>query len=217
MRIIGHRGDRENFDDNTFGSFQSAFDLGADGFETDVWLKDNNDVYVTHYFNHDRSKTYPLLKEVLEKFAQKGKIQIEIKDSNPRICTEVKKLLNITNTSNFEITSSQHAMFCELQNHFSGENLGLIVKPYSISDDMRTEYVNNMLLNWLKLTGSKNLWLVDLNNKFWSKERVRIFHKNNIKIGHHLTSNSLEDYTLMVDWEVDTIISDKLSILKHRK
>lgn len=77
--LIAHRGDTVHFPENTLEAFESAFDLGADGIECDVQGDEMGNLVVVHNYLYDRSKQYPLLETVLEKLADRGRIEIDLK------------------------------------------------------------------------------------------------------------------------------------------
>lgn len=46
--ILGHRGQPRKFQENTIEGIKSVADLGADGFETDIYLTDHNQLVLFH-------------------------------------------------------------------------------------------------------------------------------------------------------------------------
>ena len=52
-RIMAHRGASAYAPENTLSSFQAAFDMGADGFETDIHITKDNQLVVAHNYNID--------------------------------------------------------------------------------------------------------------------------------------------------------------------
>lgn len=46
--ILGHRGQPKKFQENTIEGIKSVADLGGDGFETDIYLTDNNQLVLFH-------------------------------------------------------------------------------------------------------------------------------------------------------------------------
>jgi hypothetical protein len=104
--LIAHRGDTINFPENTLEAFRSAFDLGADGIEFDVHLADDGRVIVVHNYVYDKNKNYPTLEEVLQMFALKGRLEIEIKSFNPVCIEKVAELIHKYDPPDFELTSS---------------------------------------------------------------------------------------------------------------
>ena len=77
--LIAHRGDTGHFPENTLEAFESAFELGAGGIECDIQCDKTGRLIVVHDYLYDKSKQYPLLETVLEKFSDRGRIEIELK------------------------------------------------------------------------------------------------------------------------------------------
>lgn len=102
--LIAHRGDTINFPENTIEAFQSAFDLGADGIEFDVHLSDDGDLIVVHDYLFDRTKIYPFVSEVLERFSKRGRLEIEIKSFDPICIEKAEELIKRYDPADYELT-----------------------------------------------------------------------------------------------------------------
>jgi len=213
--IIGHRGDRKSFEDNSIKGIESAFEKGADGIEIDVYYEPDKGVYLAHRFLHDRSLEYPKLEEVIEKFADKGKIQIEIKPPEVKVTKAVVDLVNKYKLENYEITSSVLPLLKYIRELASKANIGMIIKPYLIENWMTEEFGDYLMMSYLKLTGASTVWL-DKPENFWNKGRVKRFHKKGYKVGSHLPTDSKENYQRLVSLEIDSCTADDLNVLKWR-
>ncbi len=71
--LIAHRGDTENYPENTIGAFQSAFDRGAGGIEFDVHCHEGGEVVVVHDYTHDMSSDLSLPGGGIDQVLFKGK------------------------------------------------------------------------------------------------------------------------------------------------
>ncbi len=215
LLVLGHRGDRKSFDDNTIEGIESAFRKGADGVEIDVYYQPDKGVYLTHRFLHDMSLDYPRLEEVIEKFADKGKLQIEIKPPEVEAAKAVVDLVKKHKLENFEVTSSVLPLLKYIRELAPRANIGMITKPYLIEDWMTEEFGDYLMMSYLKLTGASTIWL-DKPKDFWNKERVERFHKKGYKIGSHLPTDSKEDYEKLVSLGIDSCTADDLGVLRWR-
>ncbi|EDY35342.1 Glycerophosphoryl diester phosphodiesterase family [Aciduliprofundum boonei T469] len=101
--ILGHRGFRSNFPENTLKSFGEAIKAGADGIELDVWLSSDGYAIISHdedlervsgvhmkikdskledikSLNIGEGERVPTLDEVFSTLPENALINIEIKD-----------------------------------------------------------------------------------------------------------------------------------------
>lgn len=98
--ILAHRGARSLAPENTLVAFQKAFELGADGFECDVFLSKDGVPIIIHDETLDRTTHghgfvwdydaqtlrvfgLPTLEEALEIMPAQSVINIELKDCRP--------------------------------------------------------------------------------------------------------------------------------------
>ncbi len=216
LLILGHRGDRKNFDDNTIEGIESAFEKGADGVEIDVYYHSKKGVYLTHRFLHDKDRDYPKLENVIRMFADKGKLQIEIKPPEIAAARAVVDLVKKYKLENYEITSGILPLLKYIRELAPNANIGMITKPYLIEEWMTAEFGDYLMMNYLKLTGASTIWL-DKPESFWDKERVDRFHKKGYKIGSHLPTNSKEGYEKLLSLGIDSCTADDLEVLRWRK
>lgn len=209
--IIAHRGDTKYFPQNTIEAFKSAVNKGADGFELDTHLDQNGNVIVVHDYTYDKTKNYLLLAEVLEKFGQKCRIEIEIKSLDPRSVKKIGDLIRQYNPKDFEITSSVIPLFPYIKGEFGDNQIGLIFKAQLVEKWMPKVFIEDLLISHLKLTGAN---VLHLNIQNYTKSLVENLHKNKF-IAHTLLADSnLEDYKKIVDLGIDQLSINDIDLLK---
>jgi glycerophosphoryl diester phosphodiesterase len=215
MLIIGHRGDREKYADNTIEGIGSAFERGADGVEFDVYYRPEKGVYLIHPYLHDLSKDYPTLEEVLLKFGNKGRLQIEIKSLEKECVDEVAKLVERYKVTNLELSSSVYPLLPYVREVFPRADVQLI--GYRLVEEWWTEdFGNYFLMKYLELTRA-NVISIGKPENFWNKNRVEMFHKNGFKVESHLYTDTKEEYENLLEAGVNASTADKLEVLKWRK
>jgi glycerophosphoryl diester phosphodiesterase len=129
MKIMGHRGARNEFAENTLGSIQIALNAGISAIEIDIHLSKDNEMMVIHDDTLDRTtngtgtvlshtlnelkkldagkgQEIPTLAEVINLVRDKVLLFIEIKADNCE--KKVVSLLESENYSNFIIKSFNH-------------------------------------------------------------------------------------------------------------
>lgn len=164
--LIAHRGNTRDYPENTVDSFSYAFELGADGIELDVHLNNQGEVIVVHDYLFDRRQQYPTLDEVLEKFGNKGRIEIEIKTLELEAIERVKQLIEKYQVQDFEITTSVIPLVPHIRAAFPNALVGLIFRRWLIEDWMAPEFVSHWVLKHLELSGANVLHLdIDLYNQ----------------------------------------------------
>ena len=55
IRCFSHRGGRMEFDENTMSAFQASYDAGYRGFETDIRMTKDGELFITHDSNLERT------------------------------------------------------------------------------------------------------------------------------------------------------------------
>jgi glycerophosphoryl diester phosphodiesterase len=213
--LIAHRGDTVNFAENTIQAFQSAFDYGADGIELDIQFY-NNDLIVVHDYLFDRNKNYPKLIKVLEKFIEKGRIEIEIKDMELDFLPKLKQTLSKFKLDNIELTSGVFPIFSYLNQEIPSISKGVIFHPYYFEAWMSREFIERKVINFVKLMKANvaHLPWLNINANF-----VKASHQNNIKIHTHIYKQKMSDqvkqYQQMATPEVDQYTFDDISLIKN--
>lgn len=212
--IIAHRGDTINFPENTIEAFKSAFDKGADGIELDVHLDKNGNVIVVHDYAFDKNKKYPFLKDVLEQFGQKGRLEIEIKSLDPKCITQVKKLVREYKPKDIEITTSILPLLPYIKKEFQNEKIGLIHAAKLIENWMPKEFIEELLISYLKLTGAN---VLHLQLEHYTPEIINLLHKNKFLAHSHLKDDNLEQYNKLLKLGIDQFTTDDINLLKSVK
>ena len=209
--LIAHRGDTINFPENTIAAFESAFEKGADGVELDVHLNKNGNVIVVHDYLFDENKQYPSLEDVLKQFGQKGRLEIEIKSLDPKCITKVGELIKQHKPKDFELTSSVLPLLPYIKKEFPNEKIGLIFQEKLIEDWMTKEFVEELALAYMKLTGA-NVSHIALD--YWSDNLVKIMHENNFLTHTHLKDTNLEKYKKVLELKIDQCTFDDITLLE---
>lgn len=157
FEIVAHRGVTDHAPENTLAAFQRAIDLGADAVELDVRLTADKIPVVYHYYylQETTSASGPIfertleqlksvtvfhpndqtclghistLSEILESFAGKIGLEIEIKGPEPEapeiIGRELKKYKSVWNT--IEVTSFEPALLLAIQRNCPGITADLL-------------------------------------------------------------------------------------------
>ena len=209
--VIAHRGDTLNFPENTIEAFKSAFNKGADGIELDVHLDKSGNVIVVHDYLHDQNKTYPLLSNVLKQFGQKGRLEIEIKSFDPKCITEVGKLIRKYKPKDFELTSSILPLFPYLKKEFPKEKIGLIFDEKLLSNWMTKEFIEELVLAYMKLTGANILHFPFERN---TRNIVNLMHENGFLTHAYLKNWGIDKYKEAINLRIDQIVTDDINLLK---
>jgi len=209
--LIAHRGDTVNFPENTIEAFASAFDKGADGVEMDVYLHENDEVVVVHPWLHDRSKTYPLLSEVIEQFAKRGTLEIELKSFDLRCIEKVAELIRQYEVTNYEITSSILPLLSYVKDVLPEAKTGMIFKPYHLEDWMTPTVVLDYLSGYMELARCD---VLHLNLELYTPELVMELHKRNYILHTHLKSADSEIFNKVKELGLDQCTFDDIAILK---
>jgi len=214
MLIIGHRGDRKKFPDNSIEGLQSAFDRGADGVEFDVHWRPETGVYLTHQYLHDKTKNYPKLEEVLEKFGGKGRLSIEIKTPEVEAVKVISGIIEQYQPKNFELTSSVYPLVKYIKDILPQAEVGLIANSL-VEDWWTVDFGNYFLESYLKLTGADGL-IVGALKDFWNKDRVDWFHKRSYRVGAHLFTDKKDEFEKMKSYGLDCCTVDDLDVLRWK-
>lgn len=209
--LIAHRGDTLNFPENTLEAFQSALDLGADGFELDVHLNKENEVIVVHNYLHDETKMHLLLEDVFKKFGSKARIEIEVKSLDILCIQKIKDLLGKFKPTDYEITSSILPLLQHIRKIIPDAKIGMIFKRSHFEDWMTSEFVIELLLGYMKLTNANVLHL-DLVK--YTPAIVNKIHKENYLLHTHLKTDSKEEYEKAVNLGIDQCTFDNINVLK---
>lgn len=161
FKIVAHRGVRVRAPGNTVAAFRAALDLGVDAVELDVRLSRDLVAIVHHDFYldgdapvavpifectadqlrrervteaHDdlpTSEPIPTLAEVVEEFAGKLALEIELKGPEPEAPAAVAAVLAPfrSSWSDFELTSSQPSLLAAVRERCPGIPTALLFPP----------------------------------------------------------------------------------------
>lgn len=212
--LIAHRGDTVKYAENTIEAFQSAFDLGADGIECDVHLDSKGNLIVVHNYFYDLTKIYPTLSEVLEKFSNKGRLEIEIKSFNPKCIEKLAILLKKYNPQDYELTSSILPLLPVIKKTIPTAKTGMIFKSYFLEEWMTLEIIMTFLLGYMELTLS-NILHLDLDR--YSPEIIKQLHKHNFLSHTHLKSDDIAIYNKVKALGIDQCTFDNVNLLSKVK
>ncbi len=211
--LIAHRGDTKNYPENTIKAFQSALDKGADGFECDVHLNSDGVPIVVHNYLYDKTAKYPFLSEVLDMFAGKCRIELEIKSLEIGAVEKISKEIKKYRPIDLEVTSSIQPFFYQLAKYFPSDNRGLIFRQWLIEDWMTDDFKIYWIVQHLKLTQATVLHL-DL--ELYFEGLVEELHKENFTAHTHIKESSRLVLDLVKNLKIDQCTFDDIEIVKLR-
>lgn len=209
--LIAHRGDTTHFPENTIEAFQSAFELGADGIEFDVHMSDSGELIVVHDFIYDKSKSYPKLAEVLEKFSQSGRLEIEIKSLSLKCVEKMSELIDQYKPGDYEITSSILPLLTHVRVIMPSAKIGMIFNSNLLSSWMTPDIRMMFISGYLELTES-NVLHMDLST--YTPEITKKLHEKGFVLHTHLSPINKEDIEMVKSLEIDQVTFDDINIVK---
>jgi glycerophosphoryl diester phosphodiesterase len=189
FEIVAHRGVPEGAPENTIAAFQRALELGADGIELDVRLSQDQVPVVFHNFYLDEGTNtsgpvfahtlaelrevkllggrvevpeecrIPTFLEVLEAFAGRLGLEIEIKGPEPEspkiLARELEPFRNLWDT--MEVTSYEPALLLDVGKRCPGLATDLIQRPSE--DWMKLDVVAFVAVHTARLAGARAVHL----------------------------------------------------------
>ena len=209
--LIAHRGDTENYPENTMEAFQSAFDRGADGIEFDVHCHKGGDVVVVHNYTHNVSLHFPSLEDVLTTFSSEGRMEIEIKAIEEECVSRVTEIIHRINPHDFEVTCSELPLLPVIRKHFPDAIIGLLFKVCLIEEWMPVSHIHRMLLGYMKLSGAN---VLHLGLEHYSEELVTLMHSNGYRTHTHLGKENFKEYAKIIEFGIDQCTFDDFSIIE---
>lgn len=213
--LIAHRGDTVHFPENTIEAFQSAFDKGADGVELDVQFG-KGELLVIHNYLYDQSKNYPTLGNVLEQFAQKGRLEIEIKCMDLDFLSPLKQMLQKYENSDIEITTSVFLLVSYLRKEFPSTQLGIIFHEKEFEEWMPKEFIRTKVVQMMSLCKAQ---VAHIPPKFIDLTMVTECHSNSLKVHGHIHKKSMQEqvslYGQFQEWGVDQCTFDDMALLER--
>ncbi|MDO7976627.1 glycerophosphodiester phosphodiesterase family protein [Oceanotoga teriensis] len=224
--ILGHRGYRAKFTENTLEAFEKAIEFGADGIEYDTRLTKDKVPVVLHDDNLERlsgkniklsditfeelqkikldnGQSVPKVEDVLKVLDEPSFLNLEVKEVEAAIpsyeLTKKYNALNRTLFSSFKVDALR-----EIRKIDKDVKLGLLVDYDSLNNliDLNKE------LNFFSL----NLWVDKLNErKLISKAFLRKWRKSGMKI-YLWTLNNPKDLKTFKGL-YDGIITDEVELI----
>ncbi len=212
--LIAHRGDTINFPENTFESFESAFEKGADGVEMDAQLNKDGDVIIVHDFMFDQNKKYPLLRDVVEKCKDKGRLEIELKSLEPQIVDKVANIIFAYRVKNYEITSSVLPLLPHVKKALPDAKIGMIFRKNMIEPWMSEKFITTFIEGYMMLTGANVLhYEFDL----YTKELVESLHEKGYLAHTLLRRENTDKYNYIQEMGLDQCTFDDINLLEAVK
>ena len=218
---IGHRGAMGHEPENTLASIKKAIDLGADGFEIDVFKCLSGEIVLFHDKYLDKltdgegliekkslsdlkklsvlgtDNKIPTLEEVLNIINKQIFLNIELKGKN----TAKASLELVEEFLNQKKISSHNILF-------SSFNWNELEKLRELNSDVKIALIteNDPLL---AIEAAKKLKAVAINPNYkdLNKENIKIIHNNDFKI-YTWTVNNKRDISKIKSLKVDGIITD---------
>ena len=223
---IAHRGVHKNSPENSISSFEDALKIGADVIELDVRLCASGEVVVFHdpWFKRmlgvsgsikktvfsdisklryiDSDESIPLLDDVLDQFADRISINIEIKDINISNHDVAKKVISLLKKINFP-ESIWVSSFNPLVLDFI-KTVEPRVKTGFLFN--KTKYIPLLLSQFLHFDAwHPNYELID-------EEFVKVARRKNKKI-YAWTVNNSEEIGRLKNLGIDGIITDYIELI----
>lgn len=211
MLLIAHRGNTNDYPENTVDAFQSAFDLGADGIEMDVQVNEQDKAIVVHDYLHQKSNKYPKFEEVIKTFGPKGILEIEVKAFR---LNEVKIIIDIVNyyqPPNFEITSSIHPILPHLRKYLPNALIGAIFPDKFIDEWMTEAFLIRYLDGFMQLTQAD---IVHVPPSLYNKKILRSL-KEKYLLHHHIKTSSKVEYEKFHNLNIDRVTFDDIDLLRN--
>ena len=218
---IGHRGAMGHEPENTLASIKKAIDLGADGFEIDVFKCLSGEIVLFHDKYLDKltdgegliekksltdlkklnvlgtENKIPTLEEVLNIINKQVFLNIELKGKN----TAKASLELVEKFINQKKISSQNILF-------SSFDWNELEKLRELNSDVKIALIteNDPLLA-IETAKKLKAFAINPNYKDLSKKNIKIIHNNDFKI-YTWTVNNKRDISKMKSLKVDGIITD---------
>ncbi|MBD3279873.1 MAG: hypothetical protein GF390_04180 [Candidatus Pacebacteria bacterium] len=214
--LIAHRGDRNNFPENSIEGFRSALAKGADGVEMDVQFF-NGKLIVVHDYIFNQDKEHPTLQAVLREVKGKGRAEIEIKAFSKDIIQHLKDALIKNEIDNFELTTSVLPLILPLREAFPKANLGAIFNSSDVEPWMDQMFIQRKITELMFLTGANVAHVARLTKEQLTQDFVEDLHKFNFKVHSHIEridmDLQLQMYHYLQEIGVDQCTFDDIDLL----
>lgn len=210
MLLIAHRGNTNDYPENTVDAFQSAFDLGADGIEMDVQVNEQGKAIVVHDYLYQKSNKYPKFEDVIKTFGPKGTLEIEIKAFRPKEVKVITDIMSYHQPPNFEITSSIHPILPHVRKYLPNALIGAIFPDKFIEEWMTEAFIIRYLDGFMQLTQAD---IVHVPPSFYNKKVIRSL-KEKYLLHHHIKTSNKVEYEKLQNLKVDRVTFDDIDLLR---
>jgi len=213
--VIAHRGDRANFPDNTVEAFSSAFEKGAGGIELDVQYF-RGELIVVHNYLFDQDKKYVSLEQVLERFADKGRLEIEVKPMKTDFLEPFSRLIGSYSSANIEITTSVLPMVPYIRAALPKARIGIIFQHSHFEDWMPREFISDKILALMTLLQAQ---IAHIPPAVIDTDLVNACHEAGLKVHVHVAKSdaagALVEYEKLQGLGVDQCTSDNIDFIQE--
>ena len=223
-KIVGHRGYKRKYPENTLLSFQKAITYGADSVELDVHLSKDDKLIIHHdyslgdpdngngfIFNRDseyikslnaninfHDEKIPLLEEVFKKLGTKTHYEIEMRGLTEDFVENVIALIKQYKLIDFiEFTSPHNYLLSYLKNKYPSVKIGMFVNTFPAWMSLE---LGQKIAKANAIFGNVSVLHCPLN--ILTKDYINELHNENLLI-HAADCNTeadlLKAYTLSVD------------------
>jgi glycerophosphoryl diester phosphodiesterase len=202
--LLGHRGARSYCPENTFEAFDLALAHGCDGFEFDVRLTADGRAVICHdaktkrtniaRATHEQLRELPQLRGVLERYASRAFLDIELKVEG--IEAETAQIVRQLSGKGYVVSSFLPAICQQLLKSDPDVVTGLICenqRQWEAAASIPTHYVM-------------------LERQLLSEGRIWELHQSERKV-LAWTVNDASEMKRLASWGVDGIISDDTALI----
>lgn len=232
-KIVGHRGYKRKYPENTLLSFQKAIAYGANSVELDVHLSKDDKLIIHHdyslgdpdngngfIFNRDseyikslkantnfQGEKIPLLEEVFKTLGTKSHYEIEMKGLTEDFVENVMDLVRQYNLINFiEFTSPHNYLLSYLKNKYLSVKTGMFV--YTFPDWMSLE-LGQKIAKANAIFGNVSVLHCPLS--ILTKDYINELHNENLLV-HAADCNTEADLFKAYTLSVDQLSSDDVAL-----
>ncbi len=191
--LIAHRGNTNDFNENTIDAFESAFAKGADGIELDVQMHKGKLIAV-HDYLFDQNQEYPELETIMKLFSDKGRIEIEVKSLDLDFLPSLTSVLSRYSDADIEITTSVIGIASPIRSAFPRHLTGIIFPNKDFEEWMTQDFICTKIIKTMKLLKSDvahiQYQLIEKNS-----ELVHRCHEAGIKVHSHIHKTNIDTET----------------------
>lgn len=227
-KIIAHRGNTNDFTENSIEAFESAIALGADGIEFDVHMGSDGclPVYHDYYLNTKNAKKELIFEkdakylhslnisffpDVLKLF-NNNFMEIELKTPKIEFIKLIAEVVGKNkNSENIEFTSPYPFVLQKLKESIPSASIGMFVN--NKENWMDEELFDKLLIENGALG---NVTYMHLNESTITKKRVDLLHNNGFLV-HAANCNRKEVLQLAFSLGVDKLTTDKLQFALNER